>query len=82
MLSIILFAVWAGTEKFKNVFRNGQKQTKKCKMCSTYGSSGRCHGNACRINVVLVLVFNRGDIWLFQGTVFSPKFQNLFFSKI
>ena len=30
-----------------------------------YGSSGRCHGNACRINEVLVLVFNRGDIWLF-----------------
>ena len=34
-------------------------------MCSIYGSSGRCHGNACRINEVLVLVFNRGDIWLF-----------------
>ena len=27
-------------------------------MCSIYGSSGRCHGNACRINEVLVLVFN------------------------
>ena len=27
-----------------------------------YGSSGHCHGNACRINEVLVLVFNRGDI--------------------
>ena len=23
---------------------------------------GRCHGNACRINEALVLVFNRGDI--------------------
>ena len=41
------------------------KMTQKCKMCSIYGSSGRCHGNACRINEVLVLVFNRGDIWLF-----------------
>ena len=65
MLSIILFVVWAGTKKSQNVFRNGQKLTKKCKMCSTYGSSVRCHGNTCRINEVLVLVFNRGDIWLF-----------------
>ena len=35
--------------------------------------------DACRINEVLVLVFNRGDIWLFQRIVFSPKFKNLFF---
>ena len=27
-----------------------------------YGSSGHCNGNAFRINEVLVLVFNRGDI--------------------
>ena len=27
---------------------------------------GRCHGKACRINEVLVLVFNRGEIWLFK----------------
>ena len=40
------------------MFRNGQKQTKKCKMCSTYGSSWRRHDKACRINEVLVLVFN------------------------
>ena len=59
MLSIILFVVWAGTQKFQNVFRNGQKLTKKYKMCSTYGSSGRCHGNARRINEVLVLGFKR-----------------------
>ena len=65
MLSIILFGVWAGTKKLKNVFRNGPKYTKKCRMCSIYGSSGRCHGSACRINEVLVLVFNGGDIWLF-----------------
>ena len=32
---------------------------------SADGSSGRCHGNACRINEIIVLVFNRGDIWLF-----------------
>ena len=51
--------------KLKNVFRNGPKYTKKWRMCSIYGSSGRCHGNACRITEVLVLVFNRGDIWLF-----------------
>ena len=24
--------------------------------------SGRCHGNACRMNEVFVLVLNRGDI--------------------
>ena len=30
-----------------------------------YGSSGRCHGKACRINEALVLVFNGGDIRLF-----------------
>ena len=30
-----------------------------------YGSSGRCHGNACSINEILVIVLNRGDIWLF-----------------
>ena len=35
------------------------------RLCSIYGSSGHCHGNACRINEVLVLVFNRGEIWLF-----------------
>ena len=32
--------------------------------------SGRCHGNACRINEVLILVFNRGDIWLFKEEFF------------
>ena len=31
------------------------------------------------INEVLVLVFNRGDIWLFQGIFFSPKFQKNYF---
>ena len=41
------------------------KKTKKCKMRSIYGSSACCNGNACRINEVLILVFNRGDIWLF-----------------
>ena len=48
--------------KIKNVFRNGKKYNKKCKICSIYGSSGHSHGNACGINEVLVLVFNRGDI--------------------
>ena len=52
-----------------------------CKICSIYGSSACCHGNACRINEVLVLVFKRRDIWLFLGIVFSPKFQNLFSAK-
>ena len=50
-------------------------------MCSIYGSSGRCHGNACRMNEVLVLVFNREEIWLFKGIVFSPKFRNSFSAK-
>ena len=35
---------------------------KSAKCALIYGSSGRCHGNTCRINEVLVLVFNRGDI--------------------
>ena len=40
-------------------------------MCSTYGSSARCHGNACRINGALILVFKRGYILLLLGMVFS-----------
>ena len=53
-----------------------------CKMCSIYSSSVHCHGSSCKINEVIVLVFERQDMWLFLGIVFSPLFQNLFFSKI
>ena len=62
MPSIILFVVWAGTLKSINMFRNGQKYTKSAECALSMFLLG---GNACRINEVLVLVFNRGDIWLF-----------------
>ena len=63
----ILYAKYHFVRRVGWHLKIGQKETKKCRMCSIYGSSGRCHGNACRINEVLVLVFNRGEIhvWLF-----------------
>ena len=42
-----------------------KNRPKSAKYALIYGSSERCHGNAGRINEVLVLVFNRVDIWLF-----------------
>ena len=36
-------------------------------MCSFYDSSACYHDNACRIDDVFVLVFERGDIWLLIG---------------
>ena len=40
--------------KIKKCVQKWSKIDKKCKMCSIYGSSGLCQGNACRINEVLV----------------------------
>ena len=57
MQSIILFVAWAGRYKLKIVFRNGQNRAKKCKMCYTYGSSVRNHGNTCRVIEEFVLDF-------------------------
>ena len=51
--------------KIKKCVQKWLKLDQKVRLCSIYGSSGHCHGNACRINEILVLVFNRGDIWLF-----------------
>ena len=79
MQSNISFVVRVGRHlKLKNVLRNGQKYTKKCKICSIYFFSARCHGNTYWINEEFVLVFTRGDIWLFIGIVFSSEFKNLF----
>ena len=39
-----------------------KNRPKKCKMCSIYGSSARCHDNTCGINEELVLVFKRGNV--------------------
>ena len=63
MLSIILFCRVGWHLKIKKCVQKRSKIDQK-EQNELYGSSGRCHGNACRINDVLVLVFNRGEIWL------------------
>ena len=47
--------------KIKKCVQKWSRVDQKVQKCFTYGSSGRCHGNACRINEVL-LIFNKGDI--------------------
>ena len=44
-------------------------------MCSFYDSSACYHENACTMDETFVLVFERRDIWLLIGILFSPKFQ-------
>ena len=56
--------------KYHFVRRVGGHLKIKKKMCSEmvysmYSPFERCHGKVCRINEILVLVFKRGDIWLF-----------------
>ena len=46
----------------KCVQKWSKKDPKVQNVLYLYGFSRRCHGNACRINEALVLVFNRGDI--------------------
>ena len=41
--------------------------------------SERCHGNMCNLNVIDVLEFISGNIYLLFAIRFSSKFQNLFF---
>ena len=44
--------------KIKKMCSEMVKNRPKSAKCA----SGHCHGNACRINELLVLVFNSGDI--------------------
>ena len=66
MPSIILFVVWAGTSKLKIVFRNGKKIYQKVQnVLYLWFFWALPWQRLYRINEILVLVFNRGDIWLF-----------------
>ena len=63
------------------MFRNDHKCAKKCKMCSTYGSSVRNNGNTIRMNE-FVLDFKSVSLWLLLGIIFSSQFQSLFLSNL
>ena len=58
---------------------DGEKYTQNCKKVVFLCFSERCHGNMCNLNVIVVLEFISGDLFMLFAILLSSKFQNSIF---